>query len=438
MGATLQVEPDRQSGNACSTGGSPRGLKIAFVCERFPVISEAFIASSAAALIDRGHEVDIYALLGRSPAEDGEVQPQVATHRLEERLYAPNWPASAAGSAVAALSEFVRLCRRRGARALKALDPVIFRRSAVTLRSLFLAGMCAGDGDYDIIHCQFGHLAHDMLRLRRAGFISGKVVVQFRGYDITQIPFEAPPGFYDEVFRQADYFVANSAFFRDKAIALGAPPGRMRVSFSGIALDNFPFRAPRRWEDGETVRLMTVGRLVEKKGIAVALEAMAGLKSRGIRIHFDIVGEGPERTRLEDKTARLGLEREVVFQGAHGHEYISSLLDQAHLFVAPSLTAANSNADAPINTLKEAMATGVPVVSTWHGGIPELVEDGVSGFLAAEADAGALEARILDALNARESWPQMARAARTKVAGAFSLEATTDALLSIYQEALGQ
>ena len=415
--------------------GRDAPLKIAFFCVRFPVISEAFIASSAAALIDRGHDVHIYALDGKPPGF-AERQPQVNSHRLEERLYCPAIVGPMAARVAGAPAAISALLGKQGAQALKALDPRIFGRSVVYLRSLYQAGMFDPSAHYDILHCQFGHLAHGVLKLRKAGFVSGKVVVQFRGYDITEIPAENGPGYYDNVFRNADYFIANSDFFRDRAIALGAPPAKMSVSYSGIDLANFPFRPPIPWAPGQPLRLMTVGRLVEKKGVAFALDAVAQLKAEGVEAVFDIVGDGPLREQLGAATRRLGLEAEVRFHGARGHAYIRPLLDQAHLFLAPSVTGSDTNADAPINTLKEAMATGVPIVSTWHGGIPELVDDGVSGFLAEEGSGIALGRRIADALRLSAKWPQIADAARIKVTDKFGLGRTTDSLLGIYEEVL--
>ncbi len=410
-------------------------MKIAFFCERFPLVSEAFIASSAAALIDRGHALSIFALRGHGPACD-ERQPQVRSHRLEENLRVPAVVGGLAQRAFKAPREMATLVQTRGARAVQAFNPRVFRRSAVNLRALYMAGMLNGNTEFDILHCQFGHLARDVLRLRRAGFISGRVIVHFRGYDITQIPALAGPGFYAPVFAEADWFVANSEFFSRRAISLGAPADRMDIAYSGIDLSNFPYRPPRDWQPRDLLQCMTTGRLVEKKGIIFAIEALAKLKQDGLSFAYDIVGEGPERPRLEAAIARSGLQSAVTLHGAKGHDAIQPMLARAHLFLAPSMTAADSNADAPINTLKEAMATGVPVVSTRYGGIPELVEDGTNGFLAPESDMSGLAQRIRDALDAAPRWPVIAENARQAVDSKFNLSRTTDSLIAIYEKVL--
>lgn len=410
-------------------------MKIAFFCERFPLVSEAFIASSAAALIDRGHELSIFALSGKGP-NDVERQPQVLSHQLEHSLRSPAIVGGFADRVMGAPKETAGLLLKRGPSALNVFNPFVFRRSALNLKALYLAGMLTLPSNYDVLHCQFGHLAHCILRLRKAGFLTGRVVVHFRGYDITRIPALAGPNFYDPVFAEADWFIANSDVFRRRALDLGAPRDRIDVSYSGIELSNFPFRPPHSWQPGTPLRLMTTGRLVEKKGIRYAVEAAARLKQDGLDLQYDIVGEGPERFALESLAQSHGLGTRITFHGAKAHNVIQPMLANAHLFIAPSVTASDSNADAPINTLKEAMATGVPVISTVSGGIPELVDDGESGFLAPERDADGLYRRMSDALNASASWPAMTERARATVNNRFDLSRTTDSLIRIYERAL--
>lgn len=414
-----------------------RSLRIAFVTEQFPRLSEAFIASSAGGLIEAGHSVRVIALDGSEP-RSRTAQPSVEKYNLLAGLCRPALPASASWlrRLVNAPRAAHRLVQARGLMATRAFNPWIFRRSAFSLRALYLAEMLSDCRPFDIIHCQFGHLAHDIIRLRKAGFLTGKVVVHFRGFDITQIARQEREGFYRSVFQTADRFVANSAYFRDRAVAIGCPEDLIDVSYSGVELERFVFRKPHIWRSGDVLKVFTVGRLVEKKGYHVLLAALSGIARKGIDFRCDIVGDGPDRAALEAQALSLGIGERIVFHGALAHPAIVPLLNQAHLFAAPSLTAANSNADAPINTLKEAMAVGVPVISTYHGGIPELVVDGVSGYLAQENDVSDLQAAIETALRTVDKWPHLAQAARQTVETKFSLAETTETLVSIYRKAL--
>jgi colanic acid/amylovoran biosynthesis glycosyltransferase len=110
--------------------------------------------------------------------------------------------------------------------------------------------------------------------------------------------------------------------------------------------------------------------------------------------------------------------------------------EQFSSFLAPSVTAADGNQDAPVNTLKEAMAMGLPVISTYHGGIPELVEDGVSGFLVPERDAKAIAQKLDYLISHPEIWVQMGRSGRRQVEDKYDMEKLNDELVKIYQNSL--
>jgi colanic acid/amylovoran biosynthesis glycosyltransferase len=412
-------------------------MRIAFFVEQFPRLSEAFIASSAGALIEAGHEVDIYAL-GGAIAVGGQRHPALDRHDLMTRTRTARVNRGWRKRVVHAPRDLVTLTRRHGTTALRALDPAVYGRGAASLRALGQAIMFPARARYDVLHCQFGHLVYDVLAHRKAGFVSGKVVVQFRGFDITQVIAHSGADHYARAFQEADGFLANSAFFRDRAVALGCPADRIDIAYTGIELAQFPFAPATPPAKGEAVRLASVGRLVEKKGLNYALEAVAALKADGVAVRHVIVGDGPERAALERQADALGLAGEVSFLGALAHAGVAEVLRDSHVFLAPSVTGSDSNADAPINTLKEAMAIGVPVVSTLHGGIPELVTDGVTGFLAPERDSAALAGKLREALAAGPHWPDLTERAHETVTKTFDIARTTSSLLESYRKAIAR
>ena len=134
------------------------------------------------------------------------------------------------------------------------------------------------------------------------------------------------------------------------------------------------------------------------------------------------------------KLNQLGIESHVTLHGWKDQESVSSYLDQAHILLAPSVTAKNGEAEGIPNVVKEAMAVGLPVVSTLHSGIPELVEDGVSGYLVPERDVRAMSERLSDLIEHPERWESMGRAGRKKIEKDFDSEKLTDRLITLYQE----
>lgn len=403
-------------------------MRIAFIVWRFPVLSEPFILNQIAGLIDRGHDVQVFALNG-APDGAGKVHDLIERYDLMARAHLVD-PLPARGQRAAVIKRIAGPALRNPVKAARVLARA--RHAATPLKMLNRAAVLLGAGDFDIVHCQFGSLALPILEFRKAGLMSGRLVTHFRGIDISSFVQENGADVYDEVFAKSDHFLANCGFFRDKAVALGCPEARIDAHGSGIDLSMFPFRALPPVGNGP-VRLISAGRLVEKKGLITAIRAVAHVLRSGKDVHYEIIGDGPERPRLEALAAELGVADHVTFHGWRTHTEISETLSRAHVFLAPCQTAADGNQDAPVNTLKEAMAIGLPVIASRHGGIPELVEDGVSGFLVPERDAECLTRAIARMIDTPETWGSIAKAGRAAVERLYDMERLNDELVAIYQ-----
>jgi colanic acid/amylovoran biosynthesis glycosyltransferase len=179
----------------------------------------------------------------------------------------------------------------------------------------------------------------------------------------------------------------------------------------GIDCSMFDF-AVRERRDGEPLRLVTVARLVEKKGVEYAIRAVARLVADGIPVEYCVVGDGPLHDALAKLVVELGLSEQVKIMGAMSHTSVAALLTYSHVMVAPSVTAANGDMEGIPVAMMEAMASGLPVVSTIHSGIPELISDGVTGYLVPERDTEALAAKLRFVAEHESEWPRVAHAAR--------------------------
>jgi colanic acid/amylovoran biosynthesis glycosyltransferase len=207
----------------------------------------------------------------------------------------------------------------------------------------------------------------------------------------------------------------------------------------GVDTSKFALR-PRTKPQGETIGLLTVGRLVPKKGVEFALRALGVLKQRGqlSQFRYDIIGDGPEREALVALCAKLGLNEAVTFHGGMDHGKIAEWMQKSDLFLAPSVTAANGDMEGIPTTIMEAMASGMPIVTTDHSGISELVQDSVSGFLCRERDFDKLADRLRFLSNNRELWPEFGREGRRTVEADFNIRSQNLRVIQRYNELLGK
>ncbi len=397
------------------------------------MMSEPFIALAAASLIDRGHAVDIYGL--SSIETTGFSSAPSIQRKLRGRFRNASWPAGYGRRLLHLPAVSWRLARRHGVGRLPVLKPQIYRRGWTDLTSSYQADALAVPGSYDILHCHFATLGEFVLKHRRAGILKGHLIVHFRGYDISEVVRAQGSGVYDYLWDAADGFVANCAHFRDRAIGLGCPADKIAVVGSGIDLEGFPYRDPRPLGDGP-VECITVGRLTPRKGVHVLIEALRRLIEKGRNLKLTVVGDGEQRSALEKQAGETRLAGRVRFLGACDHAQIGALLEASHIFVAASMTSPTGGADAPVNTIKEAMAVGVPTCATRHGGIPELVEEGETGVLAEEGDPADLAAALDRLLLCEADWPALTRRARARVVRTYGSDAVTDKLLEVYRRAL--
>jgi colanic acid/amylovoran biosynthesis glycosyltransferase len=407
-------------------------MKIAFIVGTFPVLSETFIINQIVGAIARGHEVDIYA---DEMGDPDKMHPDVIKNQLLEKTYYLDKIPS---------NLFLRLIKGIALLFLKLLqDPRIVGRSlnvfkygkqAISLWLLYTA-IPKFKKSYDIIHCQFGTQSFRGIAFKTINAPEAKLVTTFRGHDISKFVQEKGDRIYDQLFKTGDFFLSNCEFFRHRVIQLGCNENKIVVLRSGLDCNKFTFTTREFPGDGK-VRIATTGRLVEKKGIEYSIRAVAKLAKAYPNLEYNIIGDGELKESFQRLIQELGVSHIVNLLGWKNEGEIIEILDNSQIFIAPSVTAADGNQDAPINVLKEAMAMGLPVISTYHGGIPELVEDGISGYLVPERDADALAGKLGQLLEHPENWAKMGTAGRAYVENHYNLDKLNDDLVKIYQKIL--
>jgi len=396
-------------------------MRIAVIVNDFPTLSETFIQNQLTGMIEAGHEVDVFAY---TLCEGGQDHPDVARYRLRDRTYPLLRPPPAKAARIAQGVRLIfRVLPRHPGPLLRSLDVFRYGRRARSLQLLHLLASFSGRGRYDLIHAQYGPNGESAVLLRQLGLHRGPIVVSFHGFDASRWLVEHGPGCYEGLFREDALLMPVCAH----------PSEKIQVHHTGVKLEEFPL-AEREPTPAGPVKLLSIARLVEKKGLEYGIRAVARVRSErpDRKIVYRIVGDGElagDLTRLVD---RLDLNDCVELLGSRSHREIPSLLRESHIFLLPSVRSATGDEEGTPVSLMEAMATGLPVVSTVHAGIPELVEDGVSGFLAPERDEETLARRIIDLVDHPERWPEMGRRGRMKVEAEYDSDALNDRLEATY------
>lgn len=431
-------------------------MRVAVFTDVFPALSETFITRQIAGLLALGHKAHIYAQ-GR-PDRDVPLQPEVAAHNLLahttylsiphasgywEMPVLPPWgqtwlpgaakPLPNLGRLLHALPHLARTFTVAPGVTLSTLNPREYGYAARSLSAMYRASnLLGGRGAYDVAHAHFGPVADKVRFVPRLWQVP--LIASFHGYDVSAWPREKGTGVYQRLFRAATLVTANSHYTRQRIERLGCPPAKIRVLRMGLDVSEFAFRERSAPEDGR-VCILSVGRLVEKKGFEYAIRAMPQLRARHPQVRYGIVGDGPLRPRLEALVTSLGLGGTVRFYGAAGREFVQRRLDEAHIFVAPSVTAPNGDVEGQGLVVQEAQACGIPVLATDHDGFPEGMLPGRSGFLVPERSAPAITERLEYMIEHADHWAEWGRAGRRHVEEHFNIVSLSRQLEGLYREA---
>lgn len=285
-----------------------------------------------------------------------------------------------------------------------------------------------------LLHVYQGHYAVELLPLLRR--ISIPWVVSFHGADATAEMDR--PGYQEaltEVLNRCRLALVRSDSLARSLQNLGGDQGKIRLQRAGIPLKEFAYCDRRAPSDGAW-RLLQAGRFVPKKGLPETLAAFAKFRGTHPRAVLVLAGEGPLREELQHQAATLGLEEAVQFPGHLAPVDLAREMHRAHIFLHPSKTARDGNSEGVPNSMLEAMATGLPVVTTRHGGIPEAVRDGVNGRLLDENDVPALTRIMVELSSDYPAALALGRQAAADVKAHFELSTQLKLLEAHYREAL--
>ncbi len=401
-------------------------MKIAFLVQWFPAMSESFILRQITWLIDQGNEVRVLAMV--DPCEKA-VHDDIAHYQLlDKTIYAVASPSAKFIRRIKAAGLLFLSLLRSPHRTMRLARACWQGRGRFDFPAFFLGVRCL-DLSVDLIHAHFGPSGNIGLVLRKIG-IAPRLITSFHGFDVTAYIRRAGRDVYRRLFEEGDCFTCNSEATRDILQDLDCPMERLVKLPMGIDIGRIPF-AVRSIRPGDPIRILSVGRLVEMKGREYAIRAVARTAARYPKLEYTIVGDGPLRNPLEDMIDQLGMKGRIRILGWVSDDRLDGLYRDSHIFLHPSVVDSEGNREGQGVVLLEAQAHGLMVIATRHNAFVETVLDGKTGFLAPERDSDALAERLEFLISHLDIWPELAQAAR-RHAGNYDLTVLNRQLKQIY------
>lgn len=393
-------------------------LTVAYMVSRFPKVSETFILYEMIELERLGVRVELFSLVREhepmmQPGAAAFVERAHVIRPASLEVLAAQWFWLRRRPQRYLATWWAALWGNRGSRRFLVRALVVVPTAAAFARRMDRLGI-------DHVHAHWA--THPALAAWTIGRLSG------RSYSFTAHAHDifVERAFLDRKLGDADFVITISEHNRRLLLGwYGHLAERVAVIHCGVDTSVFrPRNAPLR-DAGEPLEVVSVATLQAQKGHAVLVEAVRSLVARGVELHVRFVGEGEERGPLEAAIRAAGLDGVIELVGRQPRERVAELVGAADVVVQPSIVLPDGKTEGIPVALMEAMASGVPVIATAVSGVPELVEDGVTGRLVPPGDAAALADALADLHADRAGNASMAEAGRLRVLDAFDLRTET-------------
>jgi colanic acid/amylovoran biosynthesis glycosyltransferase len=291
-----------------------------------------------------------------------------------------------------------------------------------------------------LIHAHFGFNGVQALEMKKK--VNIPLVTTFYGADLSQKDIiNSLKERYRQLFREGNLFLVEGPYMKDKLHGLGCPLEKIRIQRIAIPVDTIPFQERKpKGEGNKSVRLLFCGRFTEKKGLIYALEAVKKVwEEYGYHhIYFSIIGDGELKEQIGTFIKENNMTGYVELPGFLNYQEYLRRLDEADIFIHPSVTAVNGDSEggAP-TTILEAQAMGLPIISTYHADIPNIVVPEKSALLSNERDIDGLARNILFLLENQHLWSQLGKTGREFVQQYHDINKETPAMEENYMSVTG-
>lgn len=405
----------------------PEKTAIAYLVSEYPATSHTFILREVIGLRDLGFRITTASLNA-----DSRPLPALTSEERDERRGTYVIKSHGLRGALVALIWSLYRHPRGFARGLCAALRRSLKNPRATLRNLFhftealMIGRWMQREGIRHLHVHFATAGASVASLAKQIFEISLSMTVHGPDEFANVHTEH----FGEKVDVADFVVCISHFARSQTMQHSAPEHWKKLDVSRLGVDPGMFAPVVKTHDPDCFSLLCVGRLTPAKGQHLLLDAIAALHNAGERVRLELAGDGPDRISLRDHAAALGINALVTFHGALNHDQVRALYASCDAFVLPSF------AEGIPVVLMEAMASGVPCLSTRIAGIPELIENGESGFLASPSSLEELTDRLRQLIHDPALCNRLASNGRKRVCEDYDLERNIAGLAQLFQRRL--
>ena len=276
--------------------------------------------------------------------------------------------------------------------------------------------------NFNYIHCHFGNIGEYLADVKK--FTSAKIIITYYGKDTSVAEFT----FYNSSRKYGDLFLVLSEDMKKNLCQSGFNKQKIKVHKLAINISILPKKIKNRKK-----QILFVGRLVEKKGILNALSAFNLFQNNKKEWKFIIAGNGPLLEQVKEKIEELNLNNKAVCLGFVDHLQVLKLMTKSKMFFLPSRTASDGDREGTPTVIMEAQTLGLPVVSTFHSGIPEIVKNGETALLCEEDNVDEMANALKSLAGNQNKWEKMSNCARNYGLKQFDIEQRIKSLISLYK-----
>lgn len=410
--------------------GDSKPIKIAILVRMFPNIVQTYVLNHIISLKNAGNVCTIIA--ERDP-DQRETHPNIKHYNLLQETRYINADGSNLFNNLLSLPLYKL-------QYLSAITKLVFSDIwknfgfQYAIKSLIRAKVLP-DSNFDIIHSHSLINSYQYLFLRK--YFSIPLTTTFHGLIPKNIP-RLNDSRTKSVLETGDAFFVNTKFARDQLTELGCSIDKIHIIPQGTNTKDFPY-SPRSITSDEDILILSVGRLSVEKGFHIAINAIAELIKTYPTLKYRIIGGGTEEASLKQQITDLSLQDNVEIVGSITTESLLENYTNAHIFVLPSIDFRDgTHTETQGVVLQEAQSTGLPVIASKTGGIPEIIQDGYTGLLFEEENIDQLCDCIKSLIEDKGLYTNLQKQGRKDVEDNYSIEVICDRLTSVYKNLISQ